>query len=93
MDIATAQRIVLRFDETFIGEWLDINIAFFESNGLETDDYYPHLCPPSSDQSNKMYIVLDMYTRRFPQVDCETMEYHVFKVKKKGNSLYVTNFR
>ncbi|EXJ82313.1 hypothetical protein A1O3_06126 [Capronia epimyces CBS 606.96] len=89
MQHSNPMRIVFRFPVTYELEEEAIVMRFFTLFGRDPhDDCFSHLMAPS-ESSTKMHIILDMYCKTFPEVNLDTMEYEVFKVKK-NNELYET---
>ena len=62
--------------------------VFFNTSGRDpADDFYVHLCP--ANESQWMHIVLDLECRATPNVDLPSIEYDVFKARKKDDELFV----
>lgn len=84
------KRVVLRFHVQHELEETAINNQFFAlyDPDYSRSDCFSHMMAPN--ESSKMHIVLDINCKSHPTIDNNTIEYQVFKVKKKGE-LYVMN--
>jgi hypothetical protein len=79
-------RIILRFHVRYSKEQSFILEAFFKEIP-KPEDYYTHFCPPMTEFSNKMHIVIDLYCQRFPATNVSEIEHKVFQVRKDGDQL------
>ena len=88
MSQAAPVRIVLQFRERPFQNLKAITSVFFAWREIQPlDNYYLHICcnPPSS----KLYLVLDLYYKAYPNVDLDKLDLELFKVI--GNDpLYAT---
>ena len=90
MSQATPVRIILRYRERPFQNLRAIINAFLEWRDIQpVEDYYTHICcnPPSS----KIFLVLDIYCKTYPNVDLNKIELEVFKVSGI-DSLYVISY-
>ncbi|KAF1952551.1 hypothetical protein CC80DRAFT_495331 [Byssothecium circinans] len=85
--IKPPKRVVLRFSVQYENEEAAINEAFFAKYGPKPiDDFYSHLMAPN--ESPKMHIILDLYCKTNAVIDPLTIEYQVFKVRKRDNFVF-----
>lgn len=84
------KRVVLRFHVQHELEEAAINNQFFALYGSDhpKSDFFSHMIAPN--ESSKMHIVLDINCKLHPIIDNNTIEYQVFKVKKKGELYVIT---
>jgi len=88
MQDQTPQRIVLRLHEKFGYDEGAILTTFFKAHHLQTaGDYFSHL--HSSNESSKMYIILDLCCKTIPAVNLGTVDYKVFEVHYELDELNV----
>jgi hypothetical protein len=79
MSQATPVRIILRYREKPFQNLKAIINAFFKWRDIQPlEDYDIHICsnPPSS----LLYLVLDLYSKTYPNVELNKLELEVFKV-------------
>jgi hypothetical protein len=83
-------RIVLAYRERPFQDQKMMTKAFYDWKNIQPlDDYCMHICFDPNPHTSKMYLVLDIHCKTYPDVDLAKLDVQVFKVSQNPPALYV----